>query len=337
MKATGGTIFKRHTTALDRPGGTLSLRPLQLLRALGVQGPKSELRLASREFGGHGLALNLLGTYLRDVAGGDIRRRGEVRLLEEDEEQGGQARRVTASYEKSFGESPEMGVLRLVGLFDRPAGGELVSVLRQPPTIDGLTDALAGLTERQWQHALSRLRRAQLLANADPRNPDGLDAHPLVREYFGDRLREDQPEAWREGHSRLYEHLRDTTKELPDTIEEMAPLFAAVAHGCHAAAIKRLWKACLFQRSGGAPSTSALGGSGRSAPTWRPCRPSSAHPGPGPSMDSGEQTRAWRSAKPASTSWRWDGCVRRPRPCRRAWKWTLSRRTGSMRPDPRSI
>jgi len=30
LKATGGTIFKRHTTALDRPGGTLSLRPLQL-------------------------------------------------------------------------------------------------------------------------------------------------------------------------------------------------------------------------------------------------------------------------------------------------------------------
>ena len=30
MKATGGTVFKRHTSALDRPGGTLSLRPSQL-------------------------------------------------------------------------------------------------------------------------------------------------------------------------------------------------------------------------------------------------------------------------------------------------------------------
>ena len=28
MKATGGTTFKRHTTAFDRLGGTLSLRPL---------------------------------------------------------------------------------------------------------------------------------------------------------------------------------------------------------------------------------------------------------------------------------------------------------------------
>ncbi len=30
MKATGGTVFKRHTSALDRPGGTLSLRPSHL-------------------------------------------------------------------------------------------------------------------------------------------------------------------------------------------------------------------------------------------------------------------------------------------------------------------
>ena len=28
MKATGGTVFKRHISALDRLGGTLSLRPL---------------------------------------------------------------------------------------------------------------------------------------------------------------------------------------------------------------------------------------------------------------------------------------------------------------------
>ena len=32
MKATGGTVFKRHLEALDRPGGTLSLRPLHVRR-----------------------------------------------------------------------------------------------------------------------------------------------------------------------------------------------------------------------------------------------------------------------------------------------------------------
>ena len=61
-----------------------------------------------------------------------------------------------------------------------------------------------------------------------------LDAHPLVREHFGEQLRREQPEAWREGHRRLYEHLKRKAKPLPETVEEMAPLYAAVVHGCQA-------------------------------------------------------------------------------------------------------
>jgi hypothetical protein len=29
-----------------------------------------------------------------------------------------------------------------------------------------------------------------------------------VREHFGEQLKLEQPEAWREGHRRLYEHLK---------------------------------------------------------------------------------------------------------------------------------
>ena len=42
-----------------------------------------------------------------------------------------------------------------------------------------------------------------------------LDAHPLLREYFARQLREQQPEAWRAAHRRLYEHLCATTPESP--------------------------------------------------------------------------------------------------------------------------
>ena len=64
--------------------------------------------------------------------------------------------------------------------------------------------------------------------------PDEIDAHPLVREHFGERLRTEKPEAWRAGHGRLYEHLKTSAKELPDTLAEMAPLFQAMHHGCQA-------------------------------------------------------------------------------------------------------
>jgi tetratricopeptide (TPR) repeat protein len=203
----------------------------QLLQALGVQGEQEELEAASREFGGHSLALNLLGTYLRDILDGDVRRRGEVNLLEEDAEHGGHARRIMRSYEKQFGDSPELAVLHLIGLFDRPAKRELVRGLRRKPVIEGLNDKLVDQGDLKWKRTLTRLRRAQLLSE---HTGGEIDAHPLVREYFEESLRTERPEAWRAGHGRLYEHLRDSAKELPDTVAEMAPLFQAMHHGCEA-------------------------------------------------------------------------------------------------------
>ena len=62
-----------------------------------------------------------------------------------------------------------------------------------------------------------------------------LDAHPLLREYFATQLRRQQPEAWRAAHRRLYEHLSATTKEGDQpTLEDLQPLYQAVAHGCQA-------------------------------------------------------------------------------------------------------
>lgn len=220
----------------------------RILRAQGVQGEDEELEQASAEFGGHSLALTLLGSYLADVRGGDIRRRGDIGNLEEDERHGGHARRVMAAYEKWLGEGPEMAALRLLGLFDRPAPADAIAVLRAAPVIPGLTDALQNLSETKWRQALAKLRRIKLLAEPDARAATGshvagqtkvrptdeLDAHPLVREHFRQQLQRGRPDAWREANLRLYEHLRATTKEFPDTVEEMAPLFAAVAHGCAA-------------------------------------------------------------------------------------------------------
>ena len=42
-----------------------------------------------------------------------------------------------------------------------------------------------------------------------PSDPEALDAHPLVREWFGDRLKQTNEAAWKAAHSRLYDHLRE--------------------------------------------------------------------------------------------------------------------------------
>lgn len=203
----------------------------ELLRAQGVRGEQAELERAAAEFGGHALALTLLGSYLTNVHGGDVARREKVNLLSEDEASGGQTQRIMASYEKWFGEGPELSVLRLLGLFDGPADYMSIAALRAAPAIQGLTDTLQGLTDEDWRRTLNRLRNARLIDDRDPDHRELIVTHPLVQEYFSQSLKRTHPEAWREGHSRLYEHLRDTTQEFPDTIEDMAPLYAAMAHG----------------------------------------------------------------------------------------------------------
>jgi hypothetical protein len=99
----------------------------KLLRALGVNGHEAELRSASEEFGGHCLALTLLGSYLADAYNGDIRCREEISArLAHDVRQGVHARKAMESYQNWFGEGPELSVLRILGLFDRPTDEKAV-------------------------------------------------------------------------------------------------------------------------------------------------------------------------------------------------------------------
>lgn len=203
----------------------------ELLQELGVEGKKSELKAASREFGNHALALTLLGTYLTDICGGDVRRRQEVPLLEETADETGHARRVIASYAEAL-ETSGLEVLRLLGLFDRPAGLAQLKALRAEPPIPGLTETIGPSQEERFRKEVARLRKARLLAEGGGK--DVLDAHPLVRVYFQEELEKNRPEAWRAGNLRLYEHLQREAPDLPDTLEEMEPLFNAVIHGCRA-------------------------------------------------------------------------------------------------------
>jgi serine/threonine protein kinase/predicted ATPase len=207
----------------------------KLLRALGVKGHEAELRSASDEFDGHCLALTLLGSYLSDAYNGDIRCRKEVsERLAHDVRQGVQARKVMESYQTWFGEGPELSILRILGLFDRPVDEKALGALLKRPTICGLTESLTDLSPTEWRTLLARLRRARLLAAEDPHNPGHLDTHPLVREYFGQQLRSRRTDAWKECNRRLYNHYRDVAPELPDSFREMEPLFLAVICGCNA-------------------------------------------------------------------------------------------------------
>ena len=224
----GRAVVQQPLDRLDRDAGA------DLLRQLEVRGTGAELFAAVDEYQGHAYSLMLLGTWLRDATTDhDIRRRHEIPLLEEDRQHGSHADQLFGAYGLHLGmDSPEVTLLRLLGLFDRAAKRDLIDVLCQSrgDALDALTAPLRGLSPADWNRLLGRLRKLRLIVLAD--DHQHVDSHPLLREYFGAKLRKNDENAFRAAHWRLFDHLCETTEHRPDGLDGLQPLYQAVVHGC---------------------------------------------------------------------------------------------------------
>lgn len=255
----------RQTTAPEVKLLRLSLDAgVHLLQKLGVIGTPKEFEALVEDVKGHALTLNVLGSFLKRAFHGDIRQRDRVKFEKADEKfDGGHAFRVMAAYEqwllRDGGDAcrREVALLRLTGLFDRPADAGCLAALRRE-TIPGLTEPLADLDDEDWEYCLSGLEAAKLLTlNRDASGVlVSLDAHPLLREYFAQQLRVQQPDAWRSGHRRIYEHLcASTIDRSQPTLEDLLPLYQAVAHGCeaglHAKSYSRIYRKRILKQNRG--------------------------------------------------------------------------------------
>jgi tetratricopeptide (TPR) repeat protein len=226
---------------------------IQLLQSLGANGSAAELGKAVREYGGHALALSLLGNAVRRYLKGDILKRDTIRELNDGSGQlEHHAFKVMRAYETWLAGTAELKVLYLLGLFDHPIDQPVLDVLLQA-RIPGLTTTpqpkrgwlskwlgkskcapLSPQELREWAQAVLALREEHHLLSQHDGGGD-FDCHPLIREYFGGQLQTQQPQAWQQAHERLYGYYKALPeKEFPDTLEEMQPLFSAVAHGCAA-------------------------------------------------------------------------------------------------------
>ena len=231
----------------------------ELLRSFKIRGAWEELKEASREYGGHALALTLLGAFLRDQRGGDVKARPSLGALPREvvpdladsgSLQARQFRRLMASYEEWYKGKPELQVLRVVSLFDRGAEAADIDAFRAAEPIPDLTDLLAALPAAAWNRTIRALRNARLL-NAEGPGPapaEGapLDAHPLIREYFAEQLRATRPAAWQAGHRVLFGHFQAAADPQPQSLKGMAKLYRAVYHGCHAG--ERAWAFEVYWR-----------------------------------------------------------------------------------------
>jgi len=201
-----------------------------------VHGRDVDMLAAVEEYGRHALALHLLGNALATYLDGDVRKRDTLgELIGDYDDVERHAFKVMQAYEQWLEGTVELKLLYLLGLFDHPVEQEVLEVLWEAE-IPGLTK---GVERKAWLVARRDLLGKFRMMSEHEGRDDLFDCHPLIREYFGRQLKENEREVWRQTHTILYEYYKGLPeklwgKYLPDTLEEMQPLFRAVAHGCAA-------------------------------------------------------------------------------------------------------
>ena len=235
-----------------------------LLQTLGVTGKPQERLAISQDLNGHALSLVLLGHLLKEYHDGDPRyakelppltslplsKRGiEGDYINSDAEQDSRHAVRVLDYYDSLQDDTSRRFLQLLGLFDRPMNAQEKAVL-----IENAQHAkpLRALTAKQWQTVEQRLEKSGLLLGKKG-TFDRLEwnTHPIIRSFFGQKFKENHPEAFKQAHRVLFDYYQKLPKKgFPDTLEEMQPLYRAVAHGCLAgeyqkALDKVYWKRIL--------------------------------------------------------------------------------------------
>jgi tetratricopeptide (TPR) repeat protein len=256
----------------DVAGAALLQRLLEPTKSKGIHPVTSTLpeRIEiTQAVKGHALTLRILGNYIHRALR-DVRRWRELDYTQADAlyrtnpndpaARYGHAFKTIEAYEywlRSGGPhgARQLAVLRLLGLFDRPAIATSLAALQAEPIIPGLTEPLVGITEEDWNLTLSELEECGLVSLPRADSPKtgsrshSVDAHPLLREFFARQLGTQHPETWRAAHRRLFEHLCTTTKEGDrPSLEDLQPLYQAVAHGCQAGMQQEAWDAVLCTR-----------------------------------------------------------------------------------------
>ncbi len=226
-----------------------------LLQALGVTGNAAERQAISQDLNGHALSLVLFGHLLSEYHQGDCHYMKNLPPLtsahgDSDAEKDSRHALRVLDYYDSLQDAASRCFLQLLGLFDRPMNAAEKAVLIANANH---AEPLRALTTKQWQAVEQRLEKSGLLLGKKG-SFERLewDTHPIIREYFGRKFKEDYPDAFREAHFILFDYYQKLPeKELPDTLEEMQPLYRAVVHGCLAGELKKalddVYKARIFR------------------------------------------------------------------------------------------
>ena len=223
-------LFQQHITAYTLPELS-DEEGAELLRQRGVMLLPDTLRKLSHDFCGHALTLDLLGSHLSN--GGKLEEVNAILAWRDKEREGLQTRRVLALIEQWLWKTPELLLLYLIALLNRPITQKEVFLLlhsqrqawfqrwlKPDETLQAL-EPLSKLSIRDFSKLQRRLYQMRLISSA----PDtgALDVHSLLRSYFRERVRVRYPDI----PQRLQGLLEKCTQTLSTVLPPDMPILQA--------------------------------------------------------------------------------------------------------------
>lgn len=208
-----------------------------LLRKLGVEGADDELDRVVADWDGHALTLSLLGSYLKDHHGGDVRQIRNIPPPTADEPRYDRVHRVLRRYDDHLTEA-EKAFLMLFSAFRKPVEKDAFRIFRAKSEKRGksLSDPIALLTDSQFEAMVKRLVDYRMLRQLPRSNQ--YTTHPLIRAYYFTLLNKSWRGQAEEAHQKIKDYYLDRAEGMPDnpTLEDMASLIEAVHHACQCGA-----------------------------------------------------------------------------------------------------
>ncbi|KPL03424.1 MAG: hypothetical protein AMJ73_07130, partial [candidate division Zixibacteria bacterium SM1_73] len=202
---------------------------LAMLKKRGVKGNDEEMKEVVERYKGHALSLTLMAGYLNKYYEGDIKQAPDVKFVLDDKKRFKDVNKLLRKYADKMSE-PELVFLNIFSLFrGEVTEKEFVGVFQREIEGTRFNEVLVKMNDLDFKDLVNGLVDWRLISYDETKK--SYTTHPLIKGYFESTFNEKDKKLC---HKSIYLYFGEHAPELPETLEEMQPLFEQVYHGCSA-------------------------------------------------------------------------------------------------------
>ena len=202
---------------------------MAMLRQRGVEGKDDDLKQVIEKYKGHALSLTSVAGYLNRYHDGDINHAPDIEFVSSDKERFNDVNKLLHRYAEKMSEA-ELAFLNIFSLFRKEVTeNEFAGVFRHKIEGVDFNGELVKMSDLDFRDLVDGLVDWRLISYDETKK--SYTTHPLIKAYLEKAFYDEDKELC---HKRIYQYFGEHAPQLPETLEEMQPLFEQVYHGCGA-------------------------------------------------------------------------------------------------------